>query len=149
MPDGFGFHTFLQLQTTTSGLLPYTEIDQVTKIGFYRIAGYNEEREVVTHFNPGNEPVAEYFNAPVMVNPNLLLAPLSSGWGWDSREWLFGTVLDGRAEASYWRFPFGSLATDKQILAEKFAEIRKELTGMPGYSEKLDAGLVALQAQLE
>lgn len=136
--------------TEPGKLLPYTEIDSITKKGRYRVADYDEERGVVTRFNPENKPVAKYNNASAWVNPNLLVVPLvRGGWGGDVREGLFGSGLDWGAGGPYWGFPLGSLATDKQVVAEELAEFRKRLAEMPGYSKQLDNGLVALQKELE
>ena len=136
--------------TEPGKLFPYREIDQVTKTGMYRVAGYGEKRGVVTHFNPNNKPVAKYENAPVWVNTSLLLAPLGRGVrDLDDRERLFISLLDRYAEFPVWRFLLGSMSTDKQVLVDELAAVRQRLAKMPGYSEQLNAGLVALQTQLE
>ena len=120
--------------TDSSKLKEYTEIDAIKKPGVYRVAGYDEERGVVTKFNPSEKPVSDYNNAPAWVNPILTFASLGRGyWDLDGREWLFGSDLDGGAEDPDWRFPLGSVATagSKQILCERFAELRAKLDAIP------------------
>lgn len=91
-----------------SKLLPYTEIDAITQPGRYRVAGYDEERGIVTHFNPEVRPVARYGNASGWVNPSLLISPLvRGGWVDDVRERLFYSSLYGYAEVTGWLFPMG------------------------------------------
>lgn len=97
--------------TEPSKLLPYTEIDSVTRHERYRVAGYDEVRGVVTRFNPKDKPVAEYHNASAWVNPDILLAPLGrAGWGSDSSKKLFLSGLNQSVRNLNWRFPIGSLA---------------------------------------
>lgn len=93
--------------TDLSKLKEYAEIEEVKKRGFYRVAGYDEERGVVTKFNQFDEPVKEYGDAPVWVDPDLTFAPLGRGF-WNKRKggWLFYSELNRPPELD-WRFPIG------------------------------------------
>lgn len=121
--------------TDPGKLKEYTEIDEVTRAGMYRVAGYDKERGVVTKFNPSDRPLEEYHNAPVWINPKSLFVPLDRGyWDFDGREGLFYSDLDWDAEGPDWRFPLGSMEDvgDRQILGRKLSEFGNKLDGVPG-----------------
>jgi len=143
-----------------SRLREYTEIDSVKKAGIYRVAGYDEDRGVVTKFNPSNKPVRNYNDAPAWVDPKLLFAPLDRGlWLLDYREGLFNSGFYGDAEFPLWRFPLGSMATagSKQILYEKLVGLDAKLDGitsqqvgnLPNYVRDLRRELSVLTKELQ